>query len=1008
MRSGLIWTTSINYRVAEFGSSYGDALESIAAVSGTNAPGFVFEYGDYGAPAVTGLTTGITSGTDYNMSAGGTGFLGTSDQFQFAWQQLSGDFDIRAKVSMTGGVAGSMAGLMARVSLDANSIFGFFGVAQSSTNSTFETVNRTSTGGTPGTWTTGFSPTPGTFGWIRLQRVGNQIREYGSTNGVQWIYWAYLNLPTGTGAIYVGMAGAAGDSTHTATAQFRSLSATPVQTGVTLTGTSGDDILYLRLDATQTYLQVWNHLPIDPDDPADPPDQTYIYNQIDSLTINTLAGDDTVYFDFGNGTFYFNQHIAYNGGDGNDTEVVLGSTSTTVWDTFVRYSTYDYFVNGPDYYCNAKIDFTGLEHHLFDGRGGWDGYKFTAGNWTVDTDLGTDNPNLNLVVYTGANVTFSTSQSIFFLWTDGGEINITGSDTHLSLQLLANTSGWDMNLNGGVVTEDYTGTSPAASFLAWLAEGYDGGLWDGGGFYSLQAACTNGATGIGWAEASDLLGLSGSQTATWDGITVDATTLLFKYTFVGDMNLDGMVDSTDYDLWDTAVANSSPASWITGDFNYDGVRDSTDYAMMNYAYAHQDDPVAHMLADINPGSASSAPSNFININGILYFTADDGIHGTELWMSDGTLAGTVMVADINSGSGSSSPYSLTNVDGTLYFIANDGTHGYELWKSDGTESGTVMVKDIISGSVSSWPSYLTDVDGTLFFTAYDSVHGNQLWKSDGMTSGTVMVTDIEEDDSYLENPTSAGDGNLFFWVLTDEGDELWFSDGTGTGTTMVQQFTSMYDDLDPTMVNVDGTMFFMADDGTHGTELWTSDGTTAGTSMVKDIWSGSEGSYPNQLINVDGVIYFEATDPLCDGQLWRSDGTSAGTYMVKDISGDGEASYPNSFVAVDGELYFSAYDSTHGYELWMSDGTESGTVMVTDINAGSAGSNPQQITDVGGTIYFSAYGTHGWELWKSDGTSSGTTPVAPVSPGSLTNVNGVLFFAANDGANGLELWVLPA
>ena len=59
-----------------------------------------------------------------------------------------------------------------------------------------------------------------------------------------------------------------------------------------------------------------------------------------------------------------------------------------------------------------------------------------------------------------------------------------------------------------------------------------------------------------------------------------------------------------------------------------------------------------------------------------------------------TCARAIMVKDINSGSSSSSPADLTAVGNTLYFVANDGTNGYELWKSDGTASGTVMVKDI--------------------------------------------------------------------------------------------------------------------------------------------------------------------------------------------------------------------------------------------------------------------------------------------------------------------------
>ena len=73
--------------------------------------------------------------------------------------------------------------------------------------------------------------------------------------------------------------------------------------------------------------------------------------------------------------------------------------------------------------------------------------------------------------------------------------------------------------------------------------------------------------------------------------------------------------------------------------------------------------------------------------------------GQELWKSDGTAAGTTLVKNIRPGSGtSSSPRELTNVNGTLFFVADDGVTGQELWKSDGTAAGTVLVRDIHPGS----------------------------------------------------------------------------------------------------------------------------------------------------------------------------------------------------------------------------------------------------------------------------------------------------------------------
>ena len=88
----------------------------------------------------------------------------------------------------------------------------------------------------------------------------------------------------------------------------------------------------------------------------------------------------------------------------------------------------------------------------------------------------------------------------------------------------------------------------------------------------------------------------------------------------------------------------------------------------------------------------STPRELTNVNGTLFFSADDGgSTRRELWKSDGTTAGTVLVKDIWPGLGSSSPRELTNVNGTLFFSAREFSNNFELWKSDGTAAGTVLV-----------------------------------------------------------------------------------------------------------------------------------------------------------------------------------------------------------------------------------------------------------------------------------------------------------------------------
>lgn len=100
-----------------------------------------------------------------------------------------------------------------------------------------------------------------------------------------------------------------------------------------------------------------------------------------------------------------------------------------------------------------------------------------------------------------------------------------------------------------------------------------------------------------------------------------------------------------------------------------------------------------MVKDIRPGAESSGISEFYKLNDTLYFSADDGSNGRELWQSDGTAEGTLLVQDIAPGSSGSDPARLTNANGTLYFAADDGVHGQELWAIAG--SGAVYLPLVV-------------------------------------------------------------------------------------------------------------------------------------------------------------------------------------------------------------------------------------------------------------------------------------------------------------------------
>ncbi|MEL6334148.1 MAG: DUF4114 domain-containing protein [Cyanobacteria bacterium J06623_4] len=436
------------------------------------------------------------------------------------------------------------------------------------------------------------------------------------------------------------------------------------------------------------------------------------------------------------------------------------------------------------------------------------------------------------------------------------------------------------------------------------------------------------------------------------------------------------------------------------------------------------------------GFTKIAPNTFA-------FQAYDGDHGHELWVTDGTEAGTKLVKDIYEGWQYSNAFGFTPLGtGKAVFLAETAEHGRELWITDGTEAGTQLLKNIKPGAESgdSW-TFGSLGNGQIIFAADDGVHGRELWITDGTEGGTKLLKDTtpgSEGFVNLQQLDLAKDGVfgdpgsytvevngqvLFKFDDGIHGIELWVTDGTTAGTKLLK-------DINPGAATSgvrgfadigNGKLLFGADDGTNGRELWVTDGTEEGTVSTTSLFPANNNLSLFEFAALgNGQFVFVASDETHGNELWVTDGTSAGTEFLKDINPGSEPGSITDLTAISpGVVVFTANDGTHGPELWVTDGTSTGTKLLKDILEGTvAGRSVRSLAAVGdGLALFSGEdGVHGKELWVTDGTTEGTRLVEDIHEGGFDSApsdfiplgNGQFLFQANDGVNGREPWITNA
>ncbi len=499
--------------------------------------------------------------------------------------------------------------------------------------------------------------------------------------------------------------------------------------------------------------------------------------------------------------------------------------------------------------------------------------------------------------------------------------------------------------------------------------------------------------------------------------------------------------------------------WMTGTSSGDS------YDLWSY------DPLADALARrwSPPTPSTALPAVLLGPtpNGLL-LRVDDGIHGREPWLFDPTTNTGSLLANLypDGGNRGSSIAGLGSHRGLALFQAIDGVHGVQVWATDGSSAGTQRITNHV-GDILRQLRPVADTFGGFVYLAtrfpFPATPTTQLWSTDGSPGTDVLLHDFRSNgDTILVDDVLRFEGRILFragrfqnqvwwesdgtpagtrpyaefsgfpdlelsfehrgllWGTNQEagrGREVWVSDGTAAGTRLVFDIAAGLASSRPEQLHpVPGGILFAADDGLHGAEPWFSDGTATGTRLVSDLNPGPNGSRPRQFTATAQGVVFQAATSSAPGRLWRTDGTASGTQPLGQATGA-----PAGFAAANGRALFwnEIVSPSLGnvVELWRTDGTASGTfgtgAYVQEFDTANA--PPLFVLGDGDEVAFQGFGaTHGVELWLSDGTVAGTRVLADSAAGpedslpmDLIRAGNHLLFTADSLAHGRELHGIP-
>ncbi len=475
-------------------------------------------------------------------------------------------------------------------------------------------------------------------------------------------------------------------------------------------------------------------------------------------------------------------------------------------------------------------------------------------------------------------------------------------------------------------------------------------------------------------------------------------------------------------------------------------------------------PVADVYHGLEHGI--NLHSEFSRRGDRVYFSANNGTNGLELYSAKSRPDGAEMLLDINSQNVGSFPYTVLALGEKLLVVADNGCAGFELFSTEGDASSTLLLQDSRPGTASSSIGRLVKFkDKAYYINSNEQRGGSAIWQTDGTPQGTGLFYSFTSSDGFTSTikspPAALGDRLLLRGYLHGTGQVLLATNGNPETIETIKVLNAETGNSGSssrmTPLN-DSVLVFVEKDTDLGQELWRTDGTTEGTYVIKDVNPTNFNFVISSLKVIDGLAYFSIKIGNDRGVPHISDGTENGTVkMIEEgafasitraknyfkfgelvyftgefglsnylfsINPSGEVEQvhsfgqdlllvaDNAFTVAAGKIYFASETEQDGNELWVIDAPGEEARLLVDLNPGQESAYPSDVTLLDSLVYFSARTAEfGRELYRTDGTEEGTVLVADINPGAafagvdhLYTFQGSLYFSANDGLSGKELW----